>query len=137
MYPLFQELSYATRRMISADSLVLKEFGITYSQWTFIVYLDHHQPSSLAPIARYYLIKKPAITVIKKKFLDLGWIQEQVGTDQRERLVSLTQKGQRNFKIINQRIRQLEQHFFKRLTESEKKQLQEMLFRINREDANK
>jgi len=58
MNPLFQELSYAARRMIKAENELLKNFGITYSQWAFIVYLHHHTATPLVATARYYMIKK-------------------------------------------------------------------------------
>ena len=133
MNPPFQELSYATRRMIVADTEALKEFGLTYSQWTFMVYVAHNQPTTLVAIARYYMIKKPAITAIKKKFLDKGYITEVVGTDQREKRVSFTPAGQYVYDRINHKIRAMEKRFFHALSKKELDQLQEMLYRINKE----
>lgn len=131
MHPLFQELSYATRRMITADNALLKNFGITYSQWVFIVYLHNNKKSSLAPIARYYQIQKPAVTVTKNIFLKKGWIREEAGKDQREKIISLTPEGESHFEEINTRVRAMEKQFFSALDESEQRHLQEMLYRIN------
>ncbi|MBC3537407.1 MarR family winged helix-turn-helix transcriptional regulator [Megasphaera hominis] len=133
MNPPFQELSYATRRMIVADKEALKEFGFTYSQWTFMVYVAHNQPTTLVAIARYYMINNSAITTIKKKFLDKGYIEEVTGTDQREKKVSLTPSGEREYYRINQKIREMEKKFFHALSTKELAQLQEMLYRINTE----
>jgi MarR family transcriptional regulator, transcriptional regulator for hemolysin len=131
MNPLFQELSYATRRMIKAENEILKKFGITYSQWAFIVYLHHHTSTPLVAVARYYMIKKPAITAMKNKFMEKGWICEEPGRDQREKRISLTVKGQQHFTLINLHIRKLEVDFFQILDAEEQHQLQKMLSRIN------
>lgn len=133
MKPLFQELSYATRRMIKAENLVLKDFGITYSQWVFLVYLHKHADTPLVAVARYYMIKKPAITAIKKGFLEKGWIMEKAGQDQREKLVSLTAEGEKYFMKINKKIRSMERDFICSLSATEQQQLKEMLHRINQE----
>lgn len=133
MNPLFQELSQATRRMIRSVNNIVKEYGITYAQWTFLVYLHHHQPSTLVAIANYYLIKKPAITTMKNKFLVRGWIHEEIGRDQREKLISLTAEGLRIFLEINLKVRAAERNFFRTIDVSERKQLQHLLSTLNKE----
>ncbi len=137
MYPLFQELSFATRRMISALNTLLKPYGITYSQWVFIVYLSHHEKTSLVPIARYYLIEKPAITMIKNMFLQRHWIQEETGRDRREKIVSLTAEGKKYFHEINELIRIKETEFFGSLAPSERTVLLNLLFRLNEKEESR
>lgn len=134
MYPLFQELSFATRRMISATNTVLRPYGITYSQWVFIVYLSHHRQTSLAPIASYYQIERPAVTAIKNMFLQRRWIQEKTGQDRRERIISLTKQGTDTFAEINVKIRAMEHQFLALLTTKEQTDLQKLLYTLNQKE---
>lgn len=127
----FQEISRTTRSSVSQINQQLKPFGITYSQWVFIVYLSKWSPSPLAPIARYYRIEKPAITQIKKHFFDLGWIEEIPSADRRERPVQLTKIGLTQFKKINSAVRALEALFLSDLTEKEQSELVRILTKLN------
>lgn len=132
MDPVFQELSYTTRRMIKAENATLKEFGITYSQWVFMVYLHKHKATPLVAIARHYMIKKPVVTAIKKSLLEKSWIKEETGRDQREKLISLSSEGEQHFTRINKKIRTMEKNFIQPLNAKEQSALQEMLYRLNR-----
>ena len=58
-------------------------------------------------------IEKPTTRKLIKVLLDNGWVMTKTGVDKREKLLSLTDKGQILFETINKKVTVIQQDIIK------------------------
>lgn len=108
MQGLFQRFFSLHRPLISKLNELLGEYDLSYSLWQVILYLKNNQPSSLVDIANYYNIEKPSITRRVQRLEERLIVKTISGKDRREKIIELTEIGEKLYDVCRERITQLE-----------------------------
>ena len=65
-------------------------------------------------LSTYYTCKNFSSSFNRKVLLDNGWVMTKTGVDKREKLLSLTDKGQSLFETINKKVTVIQQDIIKK-----------------------
>ncbi|WP_238900913.1 MarR family transcriptional regulator [Clostridium sp. YIM B02500] len=120
MQGLFQRFFSLHRPLISKLNELLGEYDLSYSLWQVILYLKNNQPSSLVDIANYYNIEKPSITRRVQRLEERLIVKTISGKDRREKIIELTEIGEKLYDVCRERITQLENDVVKGISEDDK-----------------
>ncbi|ABR36027.1 MULTISPECIES: MarR family winged helix-turn-helix transcriptional regulator [Clostridium] len=119
MQGLFQRFFSLHRPLISKLNELLGEYDLSYSLWQVILYLKNNQPSSLVDIANYYNIEKPSITRRVQRLEERLIVKTISGKDRREKIIELTEIGEKLYDVCRERITQLENDVVKGISEDD------------------
>ncbi|WP_238948758.1 MarR family transcriptional regulator [Clostridium sp. YIM B02569] len=119
MQGLFQRFFSLHRPLISKLNELLGEYDLSYSLWQVILYLKNNQPSSLVDIANYYNIEKPSITRRVQRLEERIIVKTISGKDRREKIIELTEIGEKLYDVCRERITQLENDVVKGISEDD------------------
>ena len=119
MQGLFQRFFSLYRPLLSKLNELLCEYEITYSLWQVIFYLKINGPSSLVDISNHFNIEKPSVT--RRVYLLEGKLMVKVipSKDRREKIIQLTEAGEKLYKVCRKRITELEHNVMKGISENE------------------
>ncbi len=96
------------RPLISKLNELLDEYGLSYSLWQVINYLENNGPSSLVDISSYHNIEKPSITRRVQRLEERRLIDVLPGKDRREKIIKLTESGEELYQKCRKKITRLE-----------------------------
>ena len=100
------------RPYIKLTQPILDQHQIHTGQWLVLRDIANYQPTTLVKISHRRSIEKPTTRKLIKVLLDNGWVmtkQELI----REKLLSLTDKGQSLFETINKKVTVIQQDIIK------------------------
>lgn len=137
MQGFFQRFFKLYRPLVNRLNELLSEYGLSYSLWQVIIYLKNHGPSTLVDIAGYYNIEKPGITR-RVHLLEEKELVREVASDKdrREKVIGLTVKAEKLYKICRNRITEIEFLAMNGIPEEEQVALFEALPKIQRNISN-
>ncbi|WP_235617698.1 MarR family winged helix-turn-helix transcriptional regulator [Brevibacillus brevis] len=78
----------------------LLPFGISVTQWALIRYLKNNGSATFSDVADYWQVEKPAITPIAQKLAAREIILISSGSDKRQKIMYLSEKGEALHKTI-------------------------------------
>ena len=130
MLGFFRRCLLLNRTLISKLNEVLGVYGLSYSQWTVIHYVKEHGASTLVGISKHANVRKPVITRIVHRLENNGIIQQIPGSDKREKIIELTEKGERIYQECRKIIDKLERDVLEGIPEEEKKAAFEVLPKV-------
>ncbi len=112
-------------------NITLKQFGLYHSQWTILYTLYQKGKMTQTEIWQYLKVEAPTITRTLVRMEQSGWVERKIGTDKRERIVTLTEKATSTYPEIIQAVKQTEELFLEQLSEQEKLTLQHLLEKLS------
>ncbi|MGP4042038.1 MarR family winged helix-turn-helix transcriptional regulator [Gracilibacillus sp. D59] len=112
-------------------NITLKKFGLFQSQWMILYTLYQRGNMTQTEIWQYLKVEAPTITRTLVRMEKSGWVERKIGTDKRERVVTLTGKAKSTYPDIIEAVKQTEEMFLKRLSEEEKVALQQLLEKLS------
>ncbi|SFL34397.1 DNA-binding transcriptional regulator, MarR family [Gracilibacillus orientalis] len=112
-------------------NITLKKFGLFHSQWTILYTLYQKGKMTQTEIWQYLKVEAPTITRTLVRLEKNGWIERKVGTDKRERVVTLTEKAESTYLDIIEAVKQTEEMFLNQLSKQEKIALQQLLEKLS------
>jgi len=102
------------RPYIKLTQPILDQHHIHTGQWLVLRDIANYQPTTLVKISHRRSIEKPTTRKLIKVLLDNGWVMTKTGVDKREKLLSLTDKGQSLFETINKKVTVIQQDIIKK-----------------------
>lgn len=100
----FNEYRLMYRPFINRFNLQLEEHGLFSSQWALLRLLVDKGGLSYGEIAAEMYIEKPSVTTLVQKLIDMDYLQVVPGKDKREKIVHLTEGGEKKVKEIHQQL---------------------------------
>lgn len=89
---------------------LLATFGLSYSLWQVIFYVEMNGPSQLASISDYFYIERPSVTRVVQRLEEKGLVEHIPGKDRREKTIRLTEHGEDVYHSCRKEITDLENH---------------------------
>ncbi|WP_208590585.1 MarR family winged helix-turn-helix transcriptional regulator [Gracilibacillus suaedae] len=112
-------------------NITLNQFGLYHSQWTILYTLYQKGNITQTEIWQYLKVEAPTITRTLVKMEQRGWVERKIGTDKRERIVTLTERAISTYPEIIQAVKQTEELFLEQLSKQEKLTLQHLLEKLS------
>lgn len=100
MYPFFSKVAFTHRMYNNQLQEGLLPFGISVTQWALIRYLKNNGSATFSDVADYWQVEKPAITPIAQKLAAREIILISSGSDKRQKIMYLSEKGEALHKTI-------------------------------------
>ncbi|MBP2650848.1 MAG: MarR family transcriptional regulator [Firmicutes bacterium] len=119
MQGFFRRCLLLNRAFISKMNEVLGVYGLSYSKWTVVCYVKDHGSSMLVDIANHANVRNPVITRIVQRLEENGVVQQIPGLDKREKIIELTEKGERIYQECRKVIDNLERKVLAGISEEE------------------
>lgn len=124
------ELYQTTRFLSKVINKRLQDHGIFQSQWSILFCIKEFGPMSQTDIWKYLNVEAPTVTRTVSKLERNGWLVREKGTDQREKIVMLTEKAKRELPKIEADIQGFEEILLKDLATAEREQLVGILKKV-------
>ncbi|MBS4174697.1 MarR family transcriptional regulator [Bacillus sp. FJAT-49736] len=121
-------LSRIYNKSIRESNQHLKEWNLSVAQFDVLVQIGSHKRLSQQELADKLLVTKGNITQLLSKLEDLGLIKRE--QEWKTKYLSLTKKGEDLFQEVVPKQEQFQASQFSKLTQDEKKQLLELLRKI-------
>ncbi|MFC5587705.1 MarR family winged helix-turn-helix transcriptional regulator [Sporosarcina soli] len=96
------------RPLITSLNELLSPFELSYSLWQVIHYVKNNGSSTLVDISTYYEVEKPTITRRVHRLEELQIVKQIPGTDRREKIIQLTDRGEEIYQVCRSKITDLE-----------------------------
>lgn len=126
----FHALNQRARLFSKSINTHLIDHGLYASQWSILFCLYHFGTMTQTQIWKYLNVEAPTVTRSLAKMEKNGWITRRQGEDKRERLIELTDEAKSKFSTIKQSVTEMENQLLVNLTMDEKKQLYDLLNKI-------
>lgn len=128
---LMSDLSIIVRGGHVYASRLLKEFDISGGEQPILMYLAKNNNVNQDAISKYFMVDKGSIAKTLAKLEEKGFIQRETNPlNQREKFISLTQKGQESIVHLSESLDTWNELLFKGISSDEKKLLEELAGRI-------
>lgn len=112
----------------------LKEWGLSAAQFDVLAQVGMHDRISQQELGRKLFVTKGNITQLLQKMEKLGLIERE--QDWKTKYISLTEQGKEMYTRVVPAQEDVQASHFSRLTDAEKKQLNELLKKLgNREES--
>lgn len=125
------------RPLITSLNELLSPFELSYSLWQVIYYVKNNGPSTLVDISTYYEVEKPSITRRVHRLEELQIVKQIPGTDRREKIIQLTEKGEEIYQVCRSKITDLEKSVTEEIPKEEQYALLQLLPQIRENILNK
>lgn len=112
------------------SSRILKDWNLTNAQYDILSRIAEAKTLSQQELADQLLVTKANITQIIKRLEQLDLIKKE--KDWKTNYISLSEKGKTVYKESNQVLEEFQQDYFKKLTIEEKKQLLQLLRKVEK-----
>lgn len=112
--------------MITSLNELLSAYELSYSLWQVVLYLKNNGPSTLVDIANQYDVEKPSITRRVHRLEELQIVKHIAGQDRREKIIQLTEIGERVYQDCRKQITDLEIEIMEGIEKDE----QDIIFHI-------
>lgn len=126
----FHILQQKSRHLTKLMNTGLKDHGIYMSQWSILFCIDKFGAMTQKEICSYLHVEAPTITRTLERMEKSGLITRKQGRDKRERIIDLTEDARERFADIKASVETKEQELLRTFTETEKKQLYDLLRKI-------
>lgn len=121
MQGFFQRYLLLYRPLISKLNELLAEYDLSYSLWQVIFHVKNNGPSTLVDISNHFNVEKPTITRTVHRLLETGLVNQIPGKDRREKIIQLTELGEKVYLACRKKITALEHSVMKGIPEEEQK----------------
>lgn len=108
MQGFFHQFLHLYRPLTNRLNELLAEFGLSYSLWQVIFYIEKNGPSQLASISAYFTIERPSITRVVQRLEEKEIVEQVPGKDKREKTIQLTTYGEGVYRNCREKITELE-----------------------------
>lgn len=108
MQGFFHQYLHLYRPLTKRLNELLAEFGLSYSLWQVIFYIEQNGPSQLASISAYYHIERPSITRVVQRLEEKKIVEQIPSKDKRGKSIQLTEYGQDTYRACREKITELE-----------------------------
>jgi len=130
-------LNKYVRIVNEAANKKLIPFGIYNGQWSVILALKELGSSTQTRLGQHLAIEASTLTIMLKRLEEMGLVSREVSSDQRAKIVSLTEKAESNFALWNSKIIEHRQELFKGFSNEDMIQLHGILDRLFKNITNK
>ena len=100
----FNALSVVYRHLTNHSNKILEKYHISLSYWRVMRILDREGAKNFGEITTILQIEKPALTKIIKKLIEMNIVEIRRGMDKREKIISITNKGEQLLINIRQEL---------------------------------
>lgn len=126
MEGIFRQYLAVYRPLITRLNQLLEPYGLSYSLWQVIFYIEREGPSTLVEISTYYGVEKPSITRRVHRLEKQGLVEQIPGKDRRVKVIRLTEEGASVYRECRENISGLESEVMEGIGNAE----QELLHRL-------
>lgn len=125
------DLSIIVRSGHVFASRLLKQFDISGGEQPIIMYLAKKTNVNQDAIAKYFMVDKGAIAKTLAKLEEKGFVQREINSEnQREKFISLTEKGQESVSHMSQFLNTWDELLFKGICDEDIKLLKKVVNKI-------
>ncbi|MCM3086863.1 DNA-binding transcriptional regulator, MarR family [Bhargavaea ginsengi] len=132
MEGIFRHYLAIYRPLITRLNQLLEPYGLTYSLWQVIFYIEREGPSTLVEISSYYGVEKPSITRRVHRLEERELIEQIPGKDRRVKVIRLTGRGVAVYRECREKISLLEGEIMKGMAREEQELLHRLLPEIRK-----
>lgn len=100
-------------------NIELRKHQLHRAQWTILYYLYQKESATNVEISLYQGVEKPTITRTMASLEELGYIEQTMGKDKREKRMKLTALGLNVYKNVRKTIDQFEEEILSGISEDE------------------
>jgi MarR family transcriptional regulator for hemolysin len=118
------------RPLIRRLNELLAGYNLSYSLWQVIVYVKTNGPATLVDISSHYNVEKPTITRRVQRLEESKLVKQIAGKDRREKIIQLTELGERVYKACRKEITELENSVMEGIPQEEQTAIFEILPKI-------
>ena len=112
-------------------SRMQRSIAMPFSQCQTLWFVAEHQNPGMQDIARHFKIRAPSATFLVEELVRGGYLKRQANAEDRRRVeLTLTPKGKRAFKTIEQKRSTILSKLFGSLHEEDRKELNRILKKI-------
>lgn len=130
MYSFFSKFQLVHRPYSNQLQEMLLPYGISASQWGLLRYLFENGPSTSSDLVAYWQVEKPSITPIAQKLVAQGIIFILPGTDKRQKVMHLSDKGNAMYLEIKQGLDSFQEELMRGITQEERDVAEQLLDKL-------
>lgn len=125
------DLSIIVRCGYVFASRLLKDYDISGGEQPILMYLAGNPNINQDAIAKHYMIDKGAVAKTLAKLEEKGFVQREINPDnQREKFISLTEKGQESISRLSEFLDTWNELLFKGICDEDVKLFEEVVAKI-------
>lgn len=98
---------------------VLSTHHIQRAQWTILFYLYENDSATLVELSNYQGVEKPTITRTVQQLEALGYVEQMISKDKREKRMQLTKLGTETYLKVRMTVDKFEEEIVQDLSEKE------------------
>lgn len=114
----FEHILQLRRQYVEHMNKELERFNLSTAQWLVLKNINKQAETTLVEIAKQQQLEKPTVTKIVQKLVEESYIQVRPGIDKREKLLSLTAKGNSIYNDVFTIIQSTQQQLLKDVPDS-------------------
>lgn len=94
---------------------LLNSYHLSSAQWLIFKSIAQHAPTTLVEVAKERTIEKPTATKVIHKLIELNLIATSEGKDKREKILTLTTEGKKQYDAIYQAVSSKQEQMLQRV----------------------
>ena len=102
------------RPYVKRTQPILDEFNLHTGQWLVLRDIANSAPTTLVQISKRRFIEKPTTRKIIKVLSEKELLTITPGQDKREKILNLSEKGQKLFEAVNDRVTPIQNHLIEK-----------------------
>lgn len=114
----FEHILQLRRQYVEHMNKELERFNLSTAQWLVLKNINKQAETTLVEIAKQQQLEKPTVTKIVQKLVKESYIQVRLGVDKREKILSLTAKGNSIYNDVFTIIQSTQQQLLKDVPDS-------------------
>ncbi|MBP2656515.1 MAG: ywoH [Firmicutes bacterium] len=131
------KLNKYIRMVNEAANKKLIPLGIYNGQWSVILALKELGSSPQSKLGQYLSIEAPTLTTMIQRLEEMGLVTRELSSDQRVKIVSLTEEAKRKFDLWNNKILEHRQELFKDFSNNDMIELHKIIDKLLKNVTNK
>lgn len=117
---LFNEYINMYRPYVSRLNGLLTSFNLTTAQWSIMFFIFREGAKTIGDISLYQNVEKPTTTKLIQRLMELGYVEIQVGSDKRVKIVQLSEEGLKVYGQVREKIDHFQKGLLEGISEEER-----------------
>lgn len=117
---LFNEYINMYRPYINRLNGLLTSFNLTTAQWSIMFLIFREGAKTIGDISLHQNVEKPTTTKLVQKLVELGYVEIQVGSDKRVKIVQLSDEGLKVYGQVREKIDYFQRGLSEGISEEER-----------------
>ena len=117
---LFNEYINMYRPYVNRLNGLLTSFNLTTAQWSIMFFIFREGAKTIGDISLYQNVEKPTTTKLIQRLMELGYVEIQVGSDKRVKIVQLSEEGLKVYGQVREKIDHFQKGLLEGISEEER-----------------